>query len=47
VLKLVSFGLQININLSVVLFVEHQGCADEIGDKMKVLFQTILAIKFI
>jgi hypothetical protein len=47
VLELVSFGLQIRINPSVVFFVEHRGCADEIGDKMKVPFQTILATKFI
>jgi hypothetical protein len=47
VLELVSFGLQISINPSNALFIEHRGCAGEIEDKMKVLFQTILATRFI
>jgi hypothetical protein len=47
VLELVSFGLQISINLSNALFIEHRGCASEIEDNMEVPFQTILATKLI
>jgi hypothetical protein len=46
-LELVSFGLQISINLLKTLFIEHGGCTDEIEDTTKVPFQTILATKFI
>jgi len=47
VLELVSFGLQISIDLLKALFIEHRGCTDEIEDTTKVPFHTILATKFI